>query len=156
MGSFWSCISHFLYFAVRVFSVCVLLRISCSLSRFLFTFVVAYVFFSATSSSIRKFSSLFLCLFVSGIEVKTVVFFYFISPGPFVFSSFIHLAFLSTHGTCFYHRFFWFEFRIHNHGISVLFCLQISVCGVHTGRLLNGRRPLSSCYLEFVIRGSMV
>ena len=123
---------------------------------FLFTFVVAYVFFSATSSSIRKFSSLFLCLFVSVIEVKTVVFFYFISPGPFVFSSFIHLAFLSTHGTCFYHRFFWFEFRIHNHGISVLFCLQISVRGVHTGGLLNGRRPLSSCYLELVIRGSMV
>ena len=74
LGSFWSCISHFLYFAVRVFSVCVLLRISCSLSRFLFTFVVAYVFFSATSSSIRKFSSLFLCLFVNVIEVKTLVF----------------------------------------------------------------------------------
>ena len=33
-ASFWSCISHFLYFAVRVFSVCVLLPISCSLSRF--------------------------------------------------------------------------------------------------------------------------
>ena len=54
------------------FSVCVLLRTSCSLSRFLFTFVVAYVFFSATSSSIRKFYSLFLCLFVNVIEVKTV------------------------------------------------------------------------------------
>ena len=71
-ASFWSCISHFLYFVVRVFSVCVLLRISCSLSRFLFTFVVAYVFFYATSSSIRKFYSLFLCLFVNVIEVKTV------------------------------------------------------------------------------------
>ena len=32
--SFWSCISHFLYFAVRVFSVCVLLRTSSSLSRY--------------------------------------------------------------------------------------------------------------------------
>ena len=62
-------ISHFLYLAVRIFSVCVLLRISCSLSRFLFIFVVAYVFFSATSSSIRKFPSLFLCLFVNVIEV---------------------------------------------------------------------------------------
>ena len=72
-ASFWFCISHFLYFAIRVFSVCVLLRISRSLSRFLFTFVVAYVFFSAaTSSSIRKFSSLFLCLFVN-VEVKTLV-----------------------------------------------------------------------------------
>ena len=40
----------------------------------LFTFVVAYIFFSATSSSIRKFSSLFLCLFVNVIEVKTLVF----------------------------------------------------------------------------------
>ena len=64
--------THFLYFAVRVFSVCVLLRISCSLSRFSFTFVVAYVFFSATSSSFRKFYSLFLCLFFNVIEVKTV------------------------------------------------------------------------------------
>ena len=73
-ASFWSCISHFLYFAVRVFSVCVLLRISCSLSPFLFSFVIAYVFFRATSSSIRKFSSLFLCLFVIIIEVKTLVF----------------------------------------------------------------------------------
>ena len=71
-ASFWSCISHFLYFAVRVFSVCVLLRISCSLSRFSFTFVVAYVSFSATSSSFRKFYSLFLCLFFNVIEVKTV------------------------------------------------------------------------------------
>ena len=41
---------------------------------FLFAFVVAYVFFSATSSSIRKFSSLFLCLFVNAVEVKTLVF----------------------------------------------------------------------------------
>ena len=41
---------------------------------FLFAFVVAYVFFSATSPSIRKFSSLFLCLFVNVIEVKTLVF----------------------------------------------------------------------------------
>ena len=41
---------------------------------FLFAFVVAYVFFSATSSSIRKFSSLFLCLFVNVIEVKALVF----------------------------------------------------------------------------------
>ena len=144
--SFWSCISHFLYFAVRVFSVCVLLRISCSLSRFLFTFVVAYVFFSATSSSIRKFSSLFLCLFVNVIEVKTLVF-------SSLFPREASIA--STHGTCFYHRFFWFEFRIHDNGISVLFCLQISVRDVHTWRLLNGRRPLSSCYLELVIRGSM-
>ena len=38
---------------------------------FFFAFVVAYVFFSANSSSIRKFSSLFLCLFVNVVEVKT-------------------------------------------------------------------------------------
>ena len=41
---------------------------------FLFGFVVVHVFFSATSFSIRKFSSLFLCLFVSVIEVTTLVF----------------------------------------------------------------------------------
>ena len=34
---------------------------------------------------------------------------------------------LGSHGTCFYHRFFWFEFRIHNNGISVLFCLQNTI-----------------------------
>ena len=56
------------------FSVCVLLHISCSLSRFLFTFDVVYFFFSATSSSIRKFSSLFLCLFVNVVsEVLGVI-----------------------------------------------------------------------------------
>ena len=43
----------------------------------------------------------------------------------------------STHGTCFYHRFFWFEFRIHDNGISVLFCLQMSVRDLHTWRLLK-------------------
>ena len=37
------------------FSVCVLLRISCSLSRFLLTFVDAYVFFPPTSFSIGNF-----------------------------------------------------------------------------------------------------
>ena len=36
-----------------------------------------------------------------------------------------------------------------------MFCLQLSVRDVHTWGLLNGRRPLSSCYLELVIRGSM-
>ena len=92
-ASFWSCISHFLYFAIRVFSVCVLLRISCSLSLFLFTFVVDYVFFSAaTSSSIRKFSSLFLCLFVNVIEVKTFFLVYFL--GPFCFLVFYSLGIL--------------------------------------------------------------
>ena len=70
------------------FSVCVLLRISCSLSRFLFTFVVAYVFFSATSSSNRKFSSLFLCLFVNVIEVKTLVF-SSLFPRALLFSRFL-------------------------------------------------------------------
>ena len=91
----WSCISHFLYFAVRVFffSMRAPLHIL-QFVAFLFTFVVAYVFFSATSSSIRKFSSLFLRLFLNVIEVKTS-FFQFISSDPFVFSSFIHLAFLS-------------------------------------------------------------
>ena len=52
-------------------------------------------------------------------------------------------------------NFFRFEFRIHYHGISVLFCSQISVRDVHTWGLLHGRRPLSSCYLELVICGSM-
>ena len=65
---------HIFYTLRSVFFLCVLLRISRSLTRFLFTFVVAYVFFSAaTSSSIRKFSSLFLCLFLN-VEVKTLVF----------------------------------------------------------------------------------
>ena len=131
----------------------------------LFTFVVAYIFFSATSSSIRKFSYLFLCLFVNVIEVKTLVF-SSLFLGPFCFLVFYSLGILkrcesvklsiaSTHGTCFYHQFSWFEFRIHDHGISVMFCLQLSVRDVHTWGLLNGRRPLSSCYLELVIRGSM-
>ena len=76
LGSFWSCISHFLYFAVCVFSVCVLLRISCSLSCFYSCSLLLTFQFPQLVPVIRKFSSLFLdlCLFVSVIEVKTLVF----------------------------------------------------------------------------------
>ena len=78
------------------FSVCVLLRVSYSLSRFLFKFDVAYVFFSATSSNIRKFSSLFLCLFVNFIEVTHWFFLvYFLGPFCFLVSS-THLGALSS------------------------------------------------------------
>ena len=63
---------HIFYTLRSVFLLYI--RISCCLPRFLFMFVVAYVFFSSTSSSIRKFSSLFLCLFANVIKVKTLVF----------------------------------------------------------------------------------
>ena len=73
-ASFWSCISHFLYFAVRVFSVCVLLRISCSLSRFYSRSLLLTFSFPQLVPVFGNFSSLFLCLFVNAIEVTTLVF----------------------------------------------------------------------------------
>ena len=98
--SFWSCISHFLHFAVRVFSVCVLLRISCSLSRFLFTFVDAYVFFPATSFSIENFLLYFFVCFVYVLQLNTIFFLaYFL--GPFCFLVFYSLGILSAVKTSF-------------------------------------------------------
>ena len=73
-ASFWSCISHFLYFAVRVFSVCVLLPISCSLSRFYSRSLLLTFSFPQLVPVFGNFSSLFLFLFVNVIEVTTLVF----------------------------------------------------------------------------------
>ena len=73
-ASFWSWISHFLYFAVRVFSACVLLRISCSLSRVYSRSLLLTFSFPQLVPVFGNFSSLFLCLFVNVIEVTTLVF----------------------------------------------------------------------------------
>ena len=102
------CVILVLYFTFSIlcgpcFSVCVLLRISYSLSRFLFTFTDAYVFFSATSSSIQKFSSLFLCLFANVIQVKTLAF-SSLFPRPLLFS---HLLFSCHFKTMFKGPFTW-------------------------------------------------
>ena len=74
-ASFWSCISHFLYFAVRVFSVCVLLRISCSLSRFYSRSLLLTFSFPQLVPVFGNFLLyFFVCSSMLYIEVKTLVF----------------------------------------------------------------------------------
>ena len=59
---------------VRVFSACVLLRISCSLSRFYSRLLLLTFSFPQLVPVFGYFSSLFLCLFVNVTEVTTLVF----------------------------------------------------------------------------------
>ena len=90
--SFWSCISHFLYFAVRVFSVCVLLRISCSLSRFFFSRLLLLTF--SFPQLVPVFGNFLLYFFVCSSMLQKLKheFFLVYFLGPFCFLVFYSLG----------------------------------------------------------------